>query len=262
MFVGWIPESPEIPLYVFFIGDSANSLPHWALQAVGPAEQGKKDEHGRKLVNMNQIMGRIDNKQCWARDFKDRMTEQLANITTDRKKGVIMSSVLRTAYCQQEKIPEGPSKSKKRKRRSGGAASMPDTEVADPRSKNQKMRDRAARMPDTEVTDTHSKNQRVMDGVARMPDTEVTDAHSKNQRMRDGAAGGMKRANIVRGETQEEDEPVCPSVSIYGYYCTKRANSQKRQMNLLGSPSGRMKQKPHNNRTKLSTQSCRRQWHI
>lgn len=64
MFVGWIPESPEIPLYVFFIGDTANSLPHWALQTVGPADEGKKDEHGRELVNTNQIMGRIENKQC------------------------------------------------------------------------------------------------------------------------------------------------------------------------------------------------------
>jgi hypothetical protein len=145
---------------------------------------------------------------------------------------------------------------------------MPDTEVADTRSKNQRRRDRAARMPSSKVTDTHSKNQRMMDGAARMPDTEVTDAHSKNQRMRDGATGGIKRANVVRGETQEEDgierdEPVCPSISIYGYYCTKRANSQKRQMNLLRSPSGRMKQKPNNNRTELSsTQSYRRRWHI
>ena len=85
MFVGWIPESPEIPLYVFFIGDSANSLPHWALQAVGPAEQGKKDEHGRKLVNMNQIMGRIDNKQCWARGLKARMTERATGQYNDRQ---------------------------------------------------------------------------------------------------------------------------------------------------------------------------------
>jgi hypothetical protein len=176
MFVGLIPESLEIPLYVFFISDTANFLPHWALQAVGPAEEGRKDERGRKLVNRNRIMGRIENKQCWARDLKAGMTEQLANITTDKKKGVMMSSVLRTAYYQQEKIPEGPPKSKKRKRRSGGAVSMPDTEVADTRSKNQRMRDRAARMPGSEVTDTDSKYQMV-NGAARMLDTEVTDAH-------------------------------------------------------------------------------------
>jgi hypothetical protein len=110
VFVGYHPHHREILLYVFF-GGSKNDLPQWALQAVGPANEGKKDG-GRVIVNLSNIMLQISDSSCWARGIRDRMSE----VSAPRREqlGPLFSEILRDIYYAQPEILSLP-KNRKRK---------------------------------------------------------------------------------------------------------------------------------------------------